>query len=521
MDFPTRLNINDSIVNSFNFFWTSFTYLPTFFFSALFTILFLYVITDKPTTYILILFVFSFYNFEVLDFLIVNAHLSCRDPNLSAINLLLSNNLNKYHPFIFYTSVFLTTPLLFKIFTMYDPANLFSSNSFCKYTLQLTSTVLLINLFALFLGSWWALQEGTWGGWWNWDASEVLGLLVSLISLQNLHSRVLFSTIFQWANRYVTTMILLVLSYFFIQLNFDLVSHNFGSKFFFFFNNNLFFIELLLGLSFTLYLILRNLYSNRNRLVTLTSYDKRHTLDVLQWLGILILYSVMLVVLSSSFLPLLNYFIWSYFSINSFNFHVYLPFFVTPVLVFLLLTFFSYRLFPYAFLLSVCIWTQNPITIMLLLLTSVQWSLISITHLSILLMFAINIVSYSMNFVYWYPAMFHEEIPLSRAVSYVKQSLLVCDMFFVDKSMTYQSSSSNWNVNSWNTCYNTNSFNLNSFVLLCDSYVYCNYYNLSDGWLSPSLFIETNYLNNLLDVLLLSTLTMFIFVWNKRTSTSF
>ena len=40
-------------------------------------------------------------------------------------------------------------------------------------------------------------------------------------------------------------MLIVVFSYFFVQLNFELASHNFGSKFFFFFNSNLFFAEIL------------------------------------------------------------------------------------------------------------------------------------------------------------------------------------------------------------------------------------------------------------------------------------
>lgn len=471
--------------------------------------------------YLLTFFVFSLYNFEVLDFLVTNTHLSCRDLNLSLVNLLLSNNLNKYHPFIFYTSVFLTTPILFKMYTSHDSLTIFDLNYFSKCIVRLTTLTLVINLFALFLGSWWALQEGTWGGWWNWDASEVLGLLVSLISIQNLHSKMGFSTTLQWGNRFTTTLLLLVFSYFFIQLNFDLVSHNFGSKFFFFFNNNLFFIELLVGLCFTLNILFRNLYSNRSRLIVLTSSNKKYLLNTVQWLVILTLYLSMVIVLGSSFLPLLNYFIWSYFAINSFNFHTYLPSFITPILVVLLSTFSSYNMFWYSTLLSGCVWTYNSCTVTLLFLNPTRWSLISIFHLGLLLIFSINITSYSMNFVYWYPSIFYEELPLTKVVSYVKQSTLVCDTFFIDKSLTYQSSTNSWNINSWNTCYNTNSFNLNSFVLLCDSFTYCNYYNLSDGWLSPSLYIETSHLNNLLDVLILTTLAVSSFILIKSIPTSY
>ena len=31
------------------------------------------------------------------------------------------------------------------------------------------------------MGGLWAYQEGSWGGWWDWDISEVFGLFIYLV----------------------------------------------------------------------------------------------------------------------------------------------------------------------------------------------------------------------------------------------------------------------------------------------------------------------------------------------------
>jgi cytochrome c biogenesis factor len=100
------------------------------------------------------------------------------------------------------------------------------------------------------LGSWWALQEGTWGGWWNWDSSETFGLFFFLLPFFFYHNKSYLNFHQKNLNIFKKSTTLLLFSYFFIQLNFDLVSHNFGIKFFQFFSNNLFFYNTLLTLFF-------------------------------------------------------------------------------------------------------------------------------------------------------------------------------------------------------------------------------------------------------------------------------
>jgi len=109
------------------------------------------------------------------------------DLTRTEINLLLTNSLNKYHPGLFFLSVLgLFTAINSQFFNFYQ------TRTFCfNYAALLLPTSVtyftLLNIIALVLGSWWAFQEGTWGGWWNWDASEVLGLLVGVFGVLMLH----------------------------------------------------------------------------------------------------------------------------------------------------------------------------------------------------------------------------------------------------------------------------------------------------------------------------------------------
>jgi len=105
---------------------------------------------------------------------------------------------------------------------------------------------------ALYLGSWWALQEGSWGGWWNWDASEFFGLLIFYYLILSVHRPDLVKSLLLLVNFLLKTQYLLVIFFLLLQLNFNVISHNFGFRSTKFLN-----IEALLGLfllffSFTL-----------------------------------------------------------------------------------------------------------------------------------------------------------------------------------------------------------------------------------------------------------------------------
>jgi len=501
-DLTTRLDFNDSFVNLFNFFWTSFTYLPSFFFLIL-----LQLILQKSSIHTVynipvLLTLYYVYNTELVDFIILNYHLEVVNHNYSSINLLLTNSLNKYHPFIFYVSVILFIYLFSHLFShLFFNFKLFSLNYSYKQTITGVQSVLLYNLFALFLGSWWALQEGTWGGWWNWDPSEVLGLLFSLFALFVTHSSTNQYLMLLWFYRITISMCITIIAYLFIQLNFDLVSHNFGSKFFFFFNNNLFFLEALLFLIF--YTFITSFKTQRHYLesATLLSIRKIDRFkDPNFWYdgSFIILLTIALLVLNSM-MPLINYFVWTYCKINSFNFLVHNTNLIF-IISLLMLTPFYITALPQNYL-TVFLLGFNSFSYILTLLTSVKRSntLISQLHLIIITFLVVNIYSYSLTFIYWIITGNCDDIYSSNYTMFQLYNTWHCNSSIVEISASYTSNTT-FNVTSWNVFYHYNSNSLNNFLLLVDALNFYNYYNLLDNYHFINLFIETNMLNNLIEI---------------------
>ena len=323
LDSTVRVYNSGPFVESNYFWWTSLTYLPAYFFLVLFCTLALTQPVFSTVRVLTLAPLLILYLTELQDF----TPLSVIDQNLSygncSLNSLLTNGLNKYHPLIFYVSVvvFLTSSLNWAAYSIAKAP--FSVPISLSWLVKEHEKATLVNLIALFLGSWWALQEGTWGGWWNWDSSETFGLEVSLVVLVARHSpaRVLFNT--SMLIRHSLLTFLFISSYFFIQLNFELVSHNFGSKFFFFFNNNLFSLEMI----FILFIWFCNLAQFWQRIslsrtllgktvfppssVTTTG-NRYHPIKLTLWVTVLSW-------IFWSYRPLLNYFSWNFLGINVLN----------------------------------------------------------------------------------------------------------------------------------------------------------------------------------------------------------
>lgn len=243
VDFVTRFNLNDAFVSSLYVMWVFLYYLATFFFSSAFVYLYLQYNTlcFLNLVYILpLILIYLSYTVELFDFTSFNFNLPTSVLPDMGVNILLTNMLNRYHPFIFYASVINISGCLLVL--------IFLKNRNVSYRLLSLKTEILVrsnfwtlvlNFLALYLGAWWANQEGNWGGWWASDSSEMLGMLFLTISLIFLHSK----TVASEHGRHLTWgIVFLNISfafYYFLQINYELVSHNFGAKFFFFFNNNL------------------------------------------------------------------------------------------------------------------------------------------------------------------------------------------------------------------------------------------------------------------------------------------
>lgn len=70
----------------------------------------------------------------------------------------------------------------------------------------------------------------------------MFGIVPTLILAKLVHSSE--RATLRWTNSTYSAVafVLLLLCYFLLQLNFDLISHNFGARFFYFFNSNLLFV---------------------------------------------------------------------------------------------------------------------------------------------------------------------------------------------------------------------------------------------------------------------------------------
>ena len=517
-DWVSRIDINDSFINSFNFFWTTFLYLPSFFFLILLINVLSINFKSIRSLSMYLVTLYGFYNIEIFDFLILNLSLEINNLNITSVNLLLTNNLNKYHPLIFYTSVILLLNLLYQNYIIWFTPLLFTKTYISNYTYSNMNSVTVINLLALFLGSWWALQEGTWGGWWNWDPSEVLGLLFTFTGLLYIHSQITYLTTQLNLYRLMYIVILIVFSYIFIQLNFDLVSHNFGSKFFFFFNNNLFFLELTLLLvsNFLIFLyFIQNAILN-TILINITTFTSHFIKKNNLIIWTLVLYLLLFTLIIVSFIPLVNYFLWVYFRINSLNFIINSNISIICIILGSLLSFISIHNTRLLLIYGLVLLNLPSLISVATLSLIIPFKFSRWLHSLLIILFVSNILSYNTQFIYWYTFTELVDLILDSELLEKRAEVYSCNNHFIDQINLSQASTQTL-FNTWNVFYLNNTTSLNSFNLLFNSSSFVNIYYLSVNWQHSALFIETNYLNNMLEVVLFLLIMIKIGVSNLKT----
>lgn len=144
--------------------------------------------------------------------------------NNNSINLLLINSLNKIHPYLFQ---FVMIKFLFVPF-QYIIKKIFLSQ---------TLFIFKMLYWTIFLGSWWAYQEGTWGGWWDWDPSEFLSLLLLCNLLLLLHLKIEINNIIQIKFNIKTIVLLFCVYNGVLNIFFNFTNHNFGADIKYFFNS--------------------------------------------------------------------------------------------------------------------------------------------------------------------------------------------------------------------------------------------------------------------------------------------
>ena len=153
--------------------------------------------------------------------------------NLTLVNVLLFNSLNSIHPFLTHICISFIYCLLFS--SLYGLNNLYLNLWFVNYYWYVIKCSYFCLLFNISLSMWWAFQEGTWGGWWSWDISEIIIIFFLYIFLILLHSNYLF-------NRSLVFYYILIQHIFILCLFYKII------KIFFIWNLHTFFDNMLVGL---------------------------------------------------------------------------------------------------------------------------------------------------------------------------------------------------------------------------------------------------------------------------------
>ncbi len=509
-DLTSRTNNNDSFLNLFNFFWTSFTYLPIFYFINFFLFFYFY-----SNNLLIILYIFLIYSFEGCDFLILNLNFETLNLNTTDINLLLSNNLNKYHPYIFYlSSIFFFINTVLTLHNYFVKKKLFYVNTLLLNSKVYIFNSLFINTVALFLGSYWALQEGTWGGWWDWDPSEVFGLLFFINLLIFSHSLIVNVNFFKTIIKVLLSTIIILLTYFLIQLNFDLVSHNFGTKFFYFFNNNLFLLEFII--IFLLLYILLNYYLiyiiNNTSLVQYNTTHNIISYNINSFLSFI--YLLILMLLLFSFIPLFNYFLWYDITTNYYDLVVYFNIIIVTFILIILGLFRLRKLLDYGIIL---ILTTTIYIIPFLFIYFFKWSCsyTTLIHNLIVTFLVINLSTHFIDITFFsinneFGSIFYNLTILNNLNTYFN-----CDNFFVDILNVYTDVNNKFFFD-WNTFYTTNSSSNNPSLLLFNDNSFFNLYTILSNWLLSYSFIDLNYLDILYNVFIYILLSIFLIYKNQN-----
>ena len=491
IDTILRLNDNDSLISRYAFFWTNFSYLPYFYFS-LFLLYLLLRLSYKVLPYkVIILLPFTLYLNETLDLVSLNSNLWVSDLYYYSTNQLLLNNLNKYHPYIFYiTTIILYTTLVNWLLNFYTNPSYNSLKSLTiasNKKLPLTFSYISVTLA---LGSWWALQEGSWGGWWDWDPSEMLGLWYLLLIFIIYHSNNSFTYLYTQVFVNKTLFVISLLLYYLIQLNFEFVSHNFGIKSFFLFNSNLIYLELITSLilcalfllkSITKYFGNLNILESKNiLLVSGVSHITKYNFKVIPFITIFLYYIL-------SFIPLINYFNDNFWSIDTLALKNFVKIFNLIVIISFFMFFEPSIPFRKKTSLLITGMLLNPLVPKLFVnlgrITSEQ-----IIHLILLIFFTINFVTVPTSLIYD-----SLDMPISTIIT--------------DKLNFYSSKFPSYTLNGvyfeyftpyynktfvtleWNFLYLQNISEINAFTLILNSSDIGTYYKLFGVWLTGGDFI--------------------------------
>jgi cytochrome c biogenesis factor len=306
LDCLSRLDLNLSYFIGIYFLWTNIYFIYIYFITIILLIFtLLYSIRYSNYCFKVVAIVYSLSLLDIFTSAGSSVSLSnACSSNLA--NLLLLNTINKYHPFILYICFF---SLVFHVF--FSKPSAWLHKQFMAFFFK--TKVLFLIFFTLYIGSWWAYQEGSWGGWWAWDPSESFGLVILLSILLLQHSNFRSKLFTHRKDLSVILLNLTLISYLILQTNFGITSHNFGL------NNE---SNVFLKLNYIVLIIVSSTF-------IFAFFNKKIKVNNLLALGMqqLIIklnysYLITILIILFSFVPLLTSLGWKLFTINSFNFNI-------------------------------------------------------------------------------------------------------------------------------------------------------------------------------------------------------
>lgn len=509
-DLLLRSNLNDSIFNRYHFFWTSFYYLPVLYFNTLLIILIIslrFLYTVLLLVYIILLI---FYNLELQDFLILNCNLWVFDYYRVFTNVLLTNTLNKYHPYIFYVgTLFIFTKFIIGTYFTYERYNYYALHKYLTWVNYLNPILLVSFIITLFMGGWWALQEGSWGGWWDWDPSEMLGLFFLLIILTYVHTIKQLYRFYRFYWKYTLLILIVLLCYSLVQLNFEFVAHNFGIKSFLLLNNNSIFLEMLLIISLSLIFFVTQITLNFNYWFILSKFRTVYSIRGTTVLNFTLFLTVLLVLyFLFTFTALINYFNNNFWTVDVTSIKKCIKVLNILNLILMMSYFYNYKLVNLLIICFCFLYTSNTITylICVFLLPKTLWTVI---HNLLIIFFLSNLQlnDLTVNVNNFWTSL--TGVVIFNDSYYITDKLYSCDSFNIETTQ-FLTTSYMTSLISWNTIVNGNVFEVDAFTLGFNSMNFWNFYNTN-----LSYYLETQLISYTGLELLFIVVIMLLLLINK------
>lgn len=378
-----KIVLDEFYFSNFYYIWNNFSIMFVMFTFVFFVIFSFKNITSQNNVVLLFLVFVCLFYFQLIDYFFLNSCLFNYDIQLKSYNVLLNNSINKVHPILLYSSVFFMAYNMFlnNFYIKYIHYN----SIFIKFSYQLLLSIVFL-VFTLFLGSWWAFQEGSWGGWWDWDISEVFGLFILINALKLFHDKSIFNNHWNYVFSLSICFRILTIFYLFMQLNFSLISHNFNLHVLSNFISNYSYFIFVILLFLNNMLTYRREFKLHNKI--LLRLNPFLNLNPYVTLALILITTASLIVLFSTFYVFSNW-IWSNFYISYSVGLIDFSYIVTSILLYIIILYWNLES---VYLLCLCILIYNHLIVGFLIMSSIRFCYTYLSHYFVYICLVLNTV---------------------------------------------------------------------------------------------------------------------------------